>query len=87
MNFPSAEMATPFEVKTRPFVFIKDINVKKDFWKMVVKVRDKWTVVKDGREHSEMVIVDAKVIWLQGYEFMFYECWYNTLFFFIIIGY
>ncbi|RHN78616.1 putative non-specific serine/threonine protein kinase [Medicago truncatula] len=55
-----AEMATPFEVKTRPFVFIKDINVKKDFWKMAVKVRDKWTVVKDGREHSEMVIVDAK---------------------------
>lgn len=54
---------------------------------MAVKVRDKWTVVKDGREHSEMVIVDAKVIWLQGYEFMFYECWYNTLFFFIIIGY
>jgi hypothetical protein len=80
-------MAAPFEVKTRPFVFLKDINEKKDFWKIAVRVRDKWTVVKDGREHLEMVIVDAKVIWLQGYHLIFYESWSNTLFFFIIIGY
>jgi len=25
-------------------------------------VKDKWTIVKDGKEHVEMVIVDAKVI-------------------------
>jgi len=42
----------------RPFEFIRDINEKKDFWKLVVKVRDKWTVVKDGKEHLELVIVD-----------------------------
>jgi hypothetical protein len=24
-------------------------------------IKDKWTVVKDGKEHLEMVIVDAKV--------------------------
>jgi len=44
----------------RPVQFVSDINDKKDFWKLVVK--DKWTVVKDGKEHLEMVIVDAKVI-------------------------
>lgn len=55
-----AEMATPFEVKTRPVQFIRDINDKKDFWKLAVKVTDKWTVVKDGKEHLELVIVDAK---------------------------
>jgi len=40
---------------------VADINDKKDFWKLVVKVVDKWIVVKDGKEHSEMIIVDAKV--------------------------
>jgi len=46
----------------RPFEFIGDITNKKDFWKLVVRVKDKWTVVKDGKEYLEMVIVDAKVI-------------------------
>ena len=35
---------------------------KKDFWKLTVRVKDKWTVVKDGKDHLEMIIVDAKVI-------------------------
>lgn len=48
------------EPRVRPFAFIKDVNEKKDFWKLAVRVRDKWTVVKDGKEHIEMVIVDAK---------------------------
>jgi len=46
----------------RPFEFIGDITDKKDFWKLPVRVKDKWTAVKDGKEHLEMVIVDAKVI-------------------------
>jgi hypothetical protein len=46
----------------RPVQFIGDINPKKDFWKLTVRVKDKWVVVKDGREHLEMVIVDAKVL-------------------------
>lgn len=46
----------------RPFSFIADLNDKKDFCKLAVKVLDRWTVVKDGKEHSKMVIVDVKVI-------------------------
>ena len=46
----------------RPFQRISDINDKKDFWKLAVKVKDKWTVVKDGKEHLELVIVDDKVM-------------------------
>ena len=46
----------------RPFKFIGDITYKKDLWKLAVRVKNKWTVVKDGKEHVEMVIVDAKVL-------------------------
>ena len=46
----------------RPFENIDVITDKKDFWKLAVRVKDKWTVVKDGKEHLEMIIVDAKVI-------------------------
>lgn len=51
-----------FDIKERPLEFIADINDKKDFWKLAVRVKDKWTAVKDGKEHLEMVIVDAKVL-------------------------
>ncbi|AES60186.1 putative nucleic acid-binding protein [Medicago truncatula] len=44
----------------RPFQFIGDINQKKDFWKLAVRVKDKWAIVKDQKEHLEVVIVDAK---------------------------
>lgn len=44
----------------RPRSLISDITDKKDFWKLAVKVKDKWTVIKDGKEHLELVIVDAK---------------------------
>jgi predicted membrane-bound spermidine synthase len=57
----------------RPAAFLRDINQKKDFWKVTVKVRDNWTVVKDGREHIEMVIVDGKVfVVLKVYNINFY---------------
>jgi hypothetical protein len=46
----------------RPFETIAAVTNKKDFWKLAVRVKDKWTVVKDGKEHLEMIIVDAKVI-------------------------
>lgn len=46
----------------RPFQFIGDINQKKDFWKLAVRVKDKWAIVKDRKEHLEVVIVDAKVL-------------------------
>jgi len=43
----------------RPFEFIA---YKKYFWALAVRVKDKWTAVKDGKEHLEMIIVDDKVI-------------------------
>lgn len=46
----------------RPVQLISDVNDKKDLWKLAVKVKNKWTVVKDGKEHLELVIVDDKVM-------------------------
>jgi len=48
----------------RPLEFIADVTDSKDFWKLSVRVKDKWTVVKDGKEHLELLIVDAKVIYI-----------------------
>lgn len=45
----------------RPVEFIADVTEKKDLWKLAVRVKDKLSVVKDGKEHLEMIIVDAKV--------------------------
>jgi hypothetical protein len=48
----------------RPMKFIVDMTDKKDLWKIAVKVKDIWTIVKDGKEHLELIIVDAKVFFL-----------------------
>jgi len=48
----------------RPLEFIADITDKKDLWKLVVKIKDKRVVVKDGKEHLEMIIVDVKVYFM-----------------------
>jgi hypothetical protein len=45
----------------RKFEFIKDITDRKDLLKIAVKVKDKWNVSKEGKEHFEMVVVDSKV--------------------------
>ncbi|WJX56134.1 hypothetical protein P8452_41823 [Trifolium repens] len=44
----------------RNFEFIKDINDRKDLWKIAVKVMDKWTSQKEGKEYLELVVVDSK---------------------------
>lgn len=44
----------------RPLEFIGDITDNKDLWKLAVKIKEKWSVVKDGKEHLEMFIVDSK---------------------------
>ncbi|WJX57068.1 hypothetical protein P8452_42665 [Trifolium repens] len=44
----------------RNFEFIKDINDRKDLWKIAVKVRDKWTSQKEGKKYLELVVVDSK---------------------------
>ncbi|KAK2423393.1 replication protein A 70 kDa DNA-binding subunit B [Trifolium repens] len=44
----------------RNFEFIKDITDRKDLFKIAVKVKDKWNVIKEGKEHFEMVVVDSK---------------------------
>lgn len=53
----------------RPLEFIGDITDNKDLWKLAVKIKEKWSVVKDGKEHLEMFIVDSKV------DFLFYLIW------------
>jgi hypothetical protein len=48
----------------RPLEFVGgDITDKKDFWKLAIRVQDKWTMVKDGNEHLELLIVDSKVVY------------------------
>ncbi|WJX30071.1 hypothetical protein P8452_18646 [Trifolium repens] len=44
----------------RNFEFIKDITDRKDLCKIAVKVKDKWNVLKERKEHFEMVVVDSK---------------------------
>jgi hypothetical protein len=46
----------------RPFQLLKDIHHRKELWKLAVKVKDKWKVVKDGKQSFEPVVYDAKVI-------------------------
>ncbi|MCH80465.1 replication protein A1-like protein, partial [Trifolium medium] len=45
----------------RNFEFIKDITDRKDLWKIAVKVKDKWSAMKEGKMYFEMVVVDSKV--------------------------
>jgi hypothetical protein len=41
--------------------FIKDIVDRKNLWKIAVKVKDKWTAMKEWKEYFKMVVVDSKV--------------------------
>jgi hypothetical protein len=43
------------------FEFIKDITNRKDMWKVTLKVNDKWTTMKNGKEYFKMVVYDTKV--------------------------
>ncbi|PNX67008.1 replication A1-like protein [Trifolium pratense] len=45
----------------RKFESVKDISDAKDLWKISVKVKEKWTNVKDGKESIELLVVDEKV--------------------------
>ncbi|MCI40820.1 hypothetical protein A2U01_0062053, partial [Trifolium medium] len=40
---------------------IKDINDKKEVWKVAVKVDDIWTITKSSKEYAEMIIRDIQV--------------------------
>ncbi|XP_045792102.1 uncharacterized protein LOC123886871 [Trifolium pratense] len=44
----------------RKFESVKDINDAKDLWKISVKVKEKWTNLKDGKESIELLVVDDK---------------------------
>ncbi|PNX68349.1 replication A1-like protein, partial [Trifolium pratense] len=44
----------------RKFESVKDINDAKDLWKISVKVKEKWTNMKDGKESIELLVVDDK---------------------------
>jgi hypothetical protein len=40
----------------RNFEFIKDITDRKDLFKIAVKVKDKWNVIKEGKEHLKWLL-------------------------------
>ncbi|CAJ2656112.1 unnamed protein product [Trifolium pratense] len=44
----------------RKFESVKDISDVKDLWKISVKVKEKWTNLKDGKEFIELLVVDDK---------------------------
>jgi hypothetical protein len=44
----------------RNFEFIKDIITdRKDLWKIAVKVKNKWSTQKEGKEYFEMRIKEG----------------------------
>jgi hypothetical protein len=40
---------------------IKDLNDKKEVWKLAVRIDDIWSNTKSSKEYAEMVIRDMKV--------------------------
>lgn len=63
----------------RPLSFISDINDKKDFWKLVVRVKDKWSVRVNGKEHFEMILNDEKV----DFSVLYFE--FNVHVFYVVL--
>ncbi|PNX99095.1 replication factor-A carboxy-terminal domain protein [Trifolium pratense] len=57
---PPSSQLQHFRIMARAFEFVKDITNRKDLWKVVVKVKDKWSGTKDGKEYFEIVVVDSK---------------------------
>ena len=46
-------------------IFVSDLEIGNQVWKMGVKVHDMWTVKeRNGGLHVELIIVDAKVMLL-----------------------
>jgi hypothetical protein len=45
----------------RPVTLLKEIHNRKKLWNIVVKIKDKWNVFKDGKQSFEILVVDAKV--------------------------
>jgi hypothetical protein len=48
----------------RPVQPIKQLHNHKELWKIGVKIKEKWNVVKDGKQSFEMLVVDEKVLLL-----------------------
>ncbi|KAK2361919.1 hypothetical protein QL285_087024 [Trifolium repens] len=44
----------------RPVQPIKQLHNRKELWKIAVKIKEKWNVVKDGKQSFEMLVVDEK---------------------------
>ncbi|XP_045788610.1 uncharacterized protein LOC123883762 [Trifolium pratense] len=58
---PITQLSQPSSM-LRAATMLKDINNTKELWKIAVKVKDIWQVVKDGKESFELVVVDSKVV-------------------------
>ncbi|PNX73057.1 replication factor-A carboxy-terminal domain protein, partial [Trifolium pratense] len=56
---PITQLSQPSSM-LRAATMLKDINNTKELWKIAVKVKDIWQVVKDGKESFELVVVDSK---------------------------
>ncbi|PNX88234.1 replication factor-A carboxy-terminal domain protein, partial [Trifolium pratense] len=39
---------------------LKDVHNGKELWKIAIKVKDKWNIVRDGKQSFEIVVVDCK---------------------------
>lgn len=51
-----------YKLMARPIEDVRNINDSKDLWKIVVRIRDLWSVKSvSNKEHLEMILVDANV--------------------------
>jgi hypothetical protein len=57
----------------RPVQLLAQIHHRKEFWKIAVKVIDKWNLQKDGKHSLEMLVVDAKVSLLFTFNFFSFK--------------
>ncbi|WJX62280.1 hypothetical protein P8452_47291 [Trifolium repens] len=58
----SVLLQTKTKNMARNFEFIKDITDRKYLFKIAVMVKDKWNILKEGKKHFEMVVVDSKIL-------------------------
>ncbi|CAJ2628354.1 unnamed protein product [Trifolium pratense] len=45
---------------SRAFDDVKSVNDSKELWKLIVRLKDIWTVTNGGKEHLEFLILDKQ---------------------------
>jgi hypothetical protein len=69
---------------SRPVKLLTEIHSRKELWKIAVKVKDKWSVYKDGKQSFEVLVVDAKVNFFDA-EALFAHCMFMFISFVILV--